>query len=91
MKPEPPKQDIIKPQKITLSLTLLSNLQELRRRLELAESGLTTHLHIPMGDNSVHECSLHIQKLQVCNFSLIVLIKIEVLLCYQTHFQLCQI
>ncbi|XP_038573876.1 desmoplakin isoform X2 [Micropterus salmoides] len=64
VKPEPPKQDIIKPQKITLSLTLLSNLQELRRRLELAESGLTTHLHIPMGDNSVHECSLHIQKLQ---------------------------
>ncbi|XP_067462070.1 desmoplakin-A isoform X1 [Thunnus thynnus] len=47
-----------------LSLTLLNSLQELRRRLELAESGLTSHLHIPLGENSVHECSLHIQKLQ---------------------------
>uniref|UniRef100_A0A8C5GMS1 Desmoplakin a n=1 Tax=Gouania willdenowi TaxID=441366 RepID=A0A8C5GMS1_GOUWI len=49
----------------TLSLTLLTSLQELRRRLELAESGLTNHLHIRLGDNSVHECSVHIQKLQV--------------------------
>uniref|UniRef100_A0A8C2WJ05 Desmoplakin n=1 Tax=Cyclopterus lumpus TaxID=8103 RepID=A0A8C2WJ05_CYCLU len=49
----------------TLSLTLLNSLQELRRRLELAESGLTSHLHIPLGDNSVHECSVHIQNLQV--------------------------
>ncbi|KAK9539286.1 hypothetical protein VZT92_004402 [Zoarces viviparus] len=48
----------------TLSLTLLSSLQELRRRLELAESGLTSHLHVPLGDNSVHECSVHIQNLQ---------------------------
>ncbi|XP_047444842.1 desmoplakin isoform X1 [Mugil cephalus] len=48
----------------TLSLTLLSSLQELRRKLELAESDLTTHLHIPLGENSVHECSVHIQKLQ---------------------------
>uniref|UniRef100_A0AAQ5XTN1 Desmoplakin a n=1 Tax=Amphiprion ocellaris TaxID=80972 RepID=A0AAQ5XTN1_AMPOC len=51
----------------TLSLTLLSSLQELRRKLEMAESGLTRHLHIPLGDNSVHECSVNIQKLQVCN------------------------
>lgn len=50
----------------TLSLTLLSSLQELRRRLELAESGLTSHLHVPLGENGVHECSLHIQRLQVC-------------------------
>uniref|UniRef100_A0A8C9XW16 Desmoplakin n=1 Tax=Sander lucioperca TaxID=283035 RepID=A0A8C9XW16_SANLU len=54
----------------TISLTLLNSLQELRRRLELAESGLTSHLHVPLGDNSVHECSVHIQKLQVCNFLL---------------------
>ncbi|XP_037537237.1 desmoplakin, partial [Nematolebias whitei] len=50
--------------KSTISLTLLSNLQELRHRLELAESGLTSHLHIPLGDNSVHKCTVHIQKLQ---------------------------
>lgn len=48
----------------TLSLTLLSSLQEIRRRLELAESGLTSHLHVPLGDNSLHECSVHIQRLQ---------------------------
>uniref|UniRef100_A0A4W6DAK0 Desmoplakin n=1 Tax=Lates calcarifer TaxID=8187 RepID=A0A4W6DAK0_LATCA len=48
----------------TLSLTLLSSLQEIRRRLELAESGLTSHLHVPLGENSVHECSVHIQRLQ---------------------------
>lgn len=49
----------------TLSLTLLNSLQELRRRLELAESGLTSHLHVPLGENGVHQCSLHIQRLQV--------------------------
>ncbi|KAM6990568.1 desmoplakin-A isoform 2-T2 [Tautogolabrus adspersus] len=48
----------------TLSLSLLSSLQEIRRRLELAESGLTSHLHIPLGENSVHECTVHIQNLQ---------------------------
>ncbi|XP_028448347.1 desmoplakin-A isoform X2 [Perca flavescens] len=52
------------PASSTVSLTLLNSLQELRRRLELAESHLTSHLHVPLGDNSVHECSVHIQKLQ---------------------------
>ncbi|XP_056276918.1 desmoplakin-A isoform X2 [Pseudoliparis swirei] len=52
------------PPSSTLSLTLLCSLQDLRRRLELAESGLTSHLHIPLGDNSVHECSVHIHNLQ---------------------------
>lgn len=53
------------PPSSSLSLTLLTSLHKLRRRLELAESGLTSHLHIPLGDNSVYECSVHIQKLQV--------------------------
>ncbi|KAF7222470.1 desmoplakin-A isoform X1 [Nothobranchius furzeri] len=48
----------------SVSLTLLSSLQDLHRQLEIAESGLTSHLHVPFGDNSVHECSVHIQKLQ---------------------------
>ncbi|KAL6104618.1 dsp [Pungitius sinensis] len=48
----------------TLNLSLLSSLQELRRRLALAESGLTSHLHVPLGENSVHECSVHIHQLQ---------------------------
>lgn len=60
-KPPPPSS--------TLSLTLLNSLQELRRRLELAETSLTSHLHIPLGENSVHECSVHIQRLQVCHQS----------------------
>lgn len=71
-KQEPPKKD--KTPKVpkapvtssALSVSTLHSLQELRRRLELAESGLTSHLHVSMGDNSVHECSVHIQKLQVC-------------------------
>ncbi|XP_073346697.1 desmoplakin-A isoform X1 [Pagrus major] len=71
--PEPPKKDGVKPvgckpPKVTvtstLSLTLLSSLQEMRRRLELAASDLTSHLHVPLGENSVHECSVHIQSLQ---------------------------
>uniref|UniRef100_A0A8C6L0B6 Desmoplakin n=1 Tax=Nothobranchius furzeri TaxID=105023 RepID=A0A8C6L0B6_NOTFU len=45
----------------------LEGLQDLHRQLEIAESGLTSHLHVPFGDNSVHECSVHIQKLQVQN------------------------
>ncbi|CAI5641107.1 unnamed protein product [Oreochromis niloticus] len=55
------------PPSSSLSLTLLTSLQELRRRLESAEYGLTSHLHIPLGDNSVYECSVHIQKLQAMN------------------------
>uniref|UniRef100_A0A3B5QL62 Desmoplakin a n=1 Tax=Xiphophorus maculatus TaxID=8083 RepID=A0A3B5QL62_XIPMA len=50
-----------------ISLSLLSNLQEIRRRLEMAESDLTDHLHIPLGENSVHECSVYIQKLHGVN------------------------
>ncbi|KAM8727266.1 desmoplakin-A isoform 2-T2 [Acanthopagrus schlegelii] len=73
-KPEPPKTETAKPvttpkppkvtTSSTLSLTLLSSLQEIRRRLELAESGLTSHLHVTLGENSVHECSVHIQRVQ---------------------------
>ncbi|KAM9844912.1 LOW QUALITY PROTEIN: desmoplakin-A-like [Aulostomus maculatus] len=81
-KPESPKPDTSKPptpkipkkpapkvqsQPPTISLTMLHSLQEIRRRLELAESGLTSHLHVPIGENSVHECSLHLQKLQTVN------------------------
>uniref|UniRef100_A0A674F2F1 Desmoplakin n=1 Tax=Salmo trutta TaxID=8032 RepID=A0A674F2F1_SALTR len=50
-----------------MSLSLLSDLQALRRRLELAESGLSHHLHVSLGENSVQECSQHLLKLEVCN------------------------
>ncbi|XP_041805532.1 desmoplakin-like isoform X1 [Chelmon rostratus] len=65
VKPEPPSKPLTsKPPTSTLSLNLLSSLQEIRRRLELAESGLTSHLHVPLGENSVYECSVLIQRLQ---------------------------
>ncbi|XP_035644185.1 desmoplakin-like isoform X3 [Oncorhynchus keta] len=48
----------------TLSLTLLSDFHALRRRLELAESGLSHHLHVPLGENSVQECSQRLLKLE---------------------------
>uniref|UniRef100_A0A8C7IHC1 Desmoplakin n=1 Tax=Oncorhynchus kisutch TaxID=8019 RepID=A0A8C7IHC1_ONCKI len=48
----------------TLSLTLLSDLHALRRRLELAESGLSHHLHVPLGENSVQDCSQRLLKLE---------------------------
>ncbi|XP_062337955.1 desmoplakin-A isoform X1 [Osmerus eperlanus] len=47
-----------------LSVTLLSELNALRRRLELAESGLSQHLHVPLGENSVQECSQRLLKLE---------------------------
>ena len=55
-----------------LSVTLLSELNALRRRLELAESGLSQHLHIPLGENSVQECSQRLLVLEVwnCNYYL---------------------
>ncbi|XP_059200288.1 desmoplakin-B-like isoform X1 [Centropristis striata] len=75
-KPEPVKPPTPKIPKVTvpkvsvtppppsINLTLLNSLQELRRRLELAESGLTSHLHVCLGENGVHDCSVHLQKLQ---------------------------
>ncbi|XP_037387969.1 desmoplakin isoform X1 [Pygocentrus nattereri] len=48
----------------TLSLNLLTQIHTLRRRLEAAETGLSQHLHIPLKDNSVQECSQRLQLLQ---------------------------
>uniref|UniRef100_A0A3B4AIE6 Desmoplakin spectrin-like domain-containing protein n=1 Tax=Periophthalmus magnuspinnatus TaxID=409849 RepID=A0A3B4AIE6_9GOBI len=48
-----------------LSVALLNSLHDLRYRLQQAEVDLTGHLHMPLGENSLHECSVHIQKLQV--------------------------
>ncbi|XP_053738321.1 desmoplakin-A-like isoform X2 [Synchiropus splendidus] len=79
VKVEPTKPDTSKSSKVTkttvtkvsvqppapaVSLSLLNSLQEIRRRLELAESGLTSHLHVHMGENGLHECAVHIQKMQ---------------------------
>lgn len=73
-KPEPIKPETYKapktpqpPPPSTLSLTLLNDLNTLRRRLEVSETSLTYHLHMPLGENSVHECTQHLQNLQVSN------------------------
>uniref|UniRef100_A0A8C8KA13 Desmoplakin a n=1 Tax=Oncorhynchus tshawytscha TaxID=74940 RepID=A0A8C8KA13_ONCTS len=58
------KETSISTQGSNMSLTLLSDLQALRRRLELAESGLSHHLHVSLGENSVQECSQHLLKLE---------------------------
>lgn len=50
----------------TINMTLLSDLHALRRRMELSESGLSQYLHIPLGDNSVQECSQRLLKVEVC-------------------------
>ncbi|XP_077581338.1 desmoplakin-A isoform X2 [Stigmatopora nigra] len=57
-KPAPPKMQ-------SLSIALLSSLQLLRQKLELAESGLTGHLHICSGENSLKDCLVHIEQLQI--------------------------
>ncbi|XP_030015841.1 desmoplakin-A isoform X2 [Sphaeramia orbicularis] len=76
-KPEPTKVKVIKvpvtktaPPAPTLSISLLNGLHDLRYRLQQAESDLTSHLHVPLGENSLHECSLHIQKLQLAHQNL---------------------
>uniref|UniRef100_A0A3B1J357 Desmoplakin a n=1 Tax=Astyanax mexicanus TaxID=7994 RepID=A0A3B1J357_ASTMX len=48
----------------SLSLNLLTQIHTLRRRLEAAETGLSQHLHVPLKDNSVQECSHRLQLLQ---------------------------
>ncbi|XP_070989187.1 desmoplakin-A-like isoform X2 [Oncorhynchus clarkii lewisi] len=58
------KETSISTQGSNMSLTLLSDLQALRCRLELAESGLSHHLHVSLGENSVQECSQHLLKLE---------------------------
>uniref|UniRef100_A0A8B9KEG4 Desmoplakin a n=1 Tax=Astyanax mexicanus TaxID=7994 RepID=A0A8B9KEG4_ASTMX len=47
----------------SLSLNLLTQIHTLRRRLEAAETGLSQHLHVPLKDNSVQECSHRLQLL----------------------------
>ncbi|KAK3546606.1 hypothetical protein QTP70_030638 [Hemibagrus guttatus] len=43
---------------------LLTLTHTLRRRLEAAEGGLSQHLHVPLGDNGVQECTQRLQLLQ---------------------------
>ncbi|XP_072543155.1 desmoplakin-A isoform X2 [Salminus brasiliensis] len=57
-----PQQPVVTTQ--SLSLNLLTQIHTLRRRLEAAETGLSQHLHIPLKDNSVQECSHRLQLLQ---------------------------
>ncbi|KAG1926656.1 desmoplakin isoform X2 [Pimephales promelas] len=40
-----------------LNVSLMSDLSALRRRLEGAEAGLIQHIHVPLKDNGVQQCS----------------------------------
>ncbi|KAJ8376859.1 hypothetical protein SKAU_G00074390 [Synaphobranchus kaupii] len=53
---EPPKPEV--------QLTLLTELQDLRRRLEAAEDGLSQHLHLPLGEDGLLECSQRLLQLE---------------------------
>ncbi|KAL4630997.1 desmoplakin isoform X1 [Arapaima gigas] len=46
------------------SKMLLTELHSLRQRLEMAESGLTQHLHLPLRDDNLQECSQRIIHLE---------------------------
>lgn len=58
VKTEPPKK------KVVVS-TSLSDLHMLRLRLEGAESTLSQHIHVCLGDDGVHDCGLKITHLEV--------------------------
>ncbi|XP_042625432.1 desmoplakin [Cyprinus carpio] len=47
-----------------LNMSFMSDLSALRRRVEAAESGLTQHLHVPLKENGVQECSQRLVVLQ---------------------------
>ncbi|XP_059358499.1 desmoplakin-A isoform X1 [Carassius carassius] len=47
-----------------LNVGLMSDLSALRRRMEAAETGLIQHLHVPLKENSVQECSQRLLLLQ---------------------------
>ncbi|XP_030630264.1 desmoplakin-A isoform X1 [Chanos chanos] len=48
----------------SLSVTLLTELRALWNKLEQRERDLTQHLHVPLGDNSIQECSQRLIVLQ---------------------------
>ncbi|XP_053537724.1 desmoplakin-A isoform X1 [Ictalurus punctatus] len=48
----------------TQTHNLLTLTHTLRRRLEAAEGGLSEHLHVPLRNNSVQECTQRLQLLQ---------------------------
>uniref|UniRef100_A0A8C2B214 Desmoplakin a n=1 Tax=Cyprinus carpio TaxID=7962 RepID=A0A8C2B214_CYPCA len=47
-----------------LNVSLMSDLSALRRRVEAAETGLIQHLHVPLTENGVQECSQRLVLLQ---------------------------
>ncbi len=48
-----------------LNISHMSDLSALRRRVEAAETGLIQHLHVPLKENGVQECSKRLVLLQV--------------------------
>lgn len=63
--PDMKKEEKVPPKVSVLNVSLLSELNMLRQRLEAAELGLTHQLHVPLKENSVQECSQRLLLLQV--------------------------
>ncbi|XP_017579264.1 desmoplakin isoform X3 [Pygocentrus nattereri] len=51
-------------QKVSFGVNLLSELHALQLKLDTAESALTTHLHIPLGQDAPAQCANHISRTQ---------------------------
>ncbi|KAI1889212.1 hypothetical protein AGOR_G00176790 [Albula goreensis] len=58
------KKEEEKALKSQVQLTLLSELQVLRQRLEAADSGLSQHLHLPLGEDGLLACSQRLLQLE---------------------------
>ncbi|XP_052466691.1 desmoplakin isoform X2 [Carassius gibelio] len=47
-----------------MNMSFMTDLSALRRRVEVAETGLSQHLHVPLTENGVQECSQRLVLLQ---------------------------
>ncbi|KAL7888727.1 hypothetical protein AOLI_G00037010 [Acnodon oligacanthus] len=57
-------QSAVKSHKVSFGVNLLSELHDLQLKLGTAESALTTHLHIPLGQDAPAQCANHISRTQ---------------------------
>ncbi|XP_036438172.1 desmoplakin isoform X2 [Colossoma macropomum] len=57
-------QSAVKSHKVSFGVNLLSELHTLQLKLGTAESALTAHLHIPLGQDAPAQCANHISRTQ---------------------------
>lgn len=59
------KKVVVKKKVASVTSQSLTELHELRLRLEGAEAGLTQHIHICLAEDGAHDCGLRITQLEV--------------------------